>query len=204
MKKLTILGEPPSFPAPRLPGSPARTERGTAAVLALALTVVALFGLAACGYHLLGTGGALPSTVKVVAVLPFEREVPVLQLDQRVTEAMTREMSQRLRVKVQSTKEGADAVLSGVITGFNVAPMSYDAAGRANRYNVTMAAKVRLVDKDGKVLFESLGYRFSEVYERSAFPGSYFSEEVVAYDVVARDFSRALVATIMEAGPGGQ
>ncbi len=164
------------------------------------LAVALLF--TACGYHLLGTGGALPPSVKVVAVLPFERQVPVLQLDQRVTEAVTRELAQRARVKVQSSKEGADAVLTGAITGYGVAPLSYDSAGRANRYQVTMTAKVRLASRDGKVLFESQGYRFSEVYERSSTPGNYISEEVVAYDVVARDFARALVATIMEANPG--
>jgi outer membrane lipopolysaccharide assembly protein LptE/RlpB len=190
-------------PALRLSGSPApagifRTAGPTGAIL-----LFLALGLMACGYHLLGTGGSLLSTVKTVAVLPFEREVPVLQLDQRVTEAVTRELAQRARVKVQSSKDGADAILEGAITGYSVAPLSYDRAGRANRYQVTMSARVRLTNREGKVLFESQAYRFSEVYERTSHPGAYISEEVVAYDVVAIDFARALVATMMEAGPGG-
>jgi outer membrane lipopolysaccharide assembly protein LptE/RlpB len=193
-----------SSPALRLSGSPIRTERGPITILALALTTALALCATACGYHLQGTGGSLPPAVKIIAVLPFERQVPVLQLDQRVTEAVTRELAQRARVKVQSTKDGADAILTGAITGYGVAPLSYDSAGRANRYQVTMSARVRLADRDGKVLFESQGYRFSEVYERTSRPGAYISEEVVAYDVVASDFARALVATILEAGPGDE
>jgi len=189
-----------SSPALRLSGSPARRSKLRALGLSLLFAAILAPGKG-CGYHLQGTGGSLPPAVKIIAVLPFERQVPVLQLDQRVTEAVTRELAQRARVKVQSVKEGADAVLTGAITGYGVAPLSYDSAGRANRYQVTMSARVRLADGDGKVLFESQGYRFTEVYERTSRPGAYISEEVVAYAVVASDFARALVASIMEAGP---
>ena len=149
----------------------------------LLLVVLTFLGLASvgCGYHLLGAGGAFPPAVKTIAVLPFQRQVPVLQLEQRITEAVTRELVQRARVKVQSQKEGADAVLTGAVTGYGVAPISYDAAGRANRYQVNVSARVKLEDADGKVLFESQGYRFSEIYERSSSPQTYVNEEVVAW-----------------------
>ncbi len=178
-------------------------KRAGKALLFLA-AFLCILATAACGYRLLGSAGALPPTVKTIAVMPFERGVPVLQLDQRVTEAVTREVAQRMRVKVQSTKAGADAVLSGAITAYNVAPLSYDAEGRANRYQVNMAASVKLVDSSGKVLFQSPSYRFSQVYERSGSPSSYINQEVVAYDVVARDFARALVASILEGGSDGR
>lgn len=172
----------------------------------LLLVVLTFLGLASvgCGYHLLGAGGAFPPAVKTIAVLPFQRQVPVLQLEQRITEAVTRELVQRTRVKVQSQKEGADAVLTGAVTGYGVAPISYDSAGRANRYQVNVSARVKLEGADGKVLFESQGYRFSEIYERSSDPQTYVNEEVVAYDEVARDFARALVASMLEGNPGGK
>ena len=162
--------------------------------------LAALLVLTACGYHLLGTGGAFPPTVKTVAVIPFERQVPVVKLEQRVTEAVTRELARRVHVRVTSSKEGADAVLTGIITGYSVAPLSFDSAGRANRYQVTMTARVLLVDRDGKKLFDSQGYHFNEVYERSLGPSTYINQEVGAYDVVARDFARALVASMVEGG----
>jgi outer membrane lipopolysaccharide assembly protein LptE/RlpB len=146
----------------------------------------------------MGAAGSLPPTVKTVAVMPFERQVPVLQVEQRITEAVTRELAQRARVKVVSSKEEADAVLSGVVTGYGVLPMSYDADGKANRYQITVSARIRLASRGGGVLFQTPSYKFSEIYERSSSPATYVNYEVVAYDVVARDFARALVASILE------
>ena len=152
-----------------------------------------------CGYKLMGTGGALPQGVKVVAVPPFERQVPVLQLDQRVTEQVRAELARRAKVKVQAEKEGADAVLAGTLTHYSVVPVSYDSQGRANRFQVSMSAKIRLSSASGRILYESEGYRFTQNYERSPSPGTYINEEKVAYDLVARDFARNLIGRLMEA-----
>lgn len=168
-----------------------------AAALALFLLGTAL----GCGYRLLGTGN-LPQGIRTVAVLPFERQVPVVQLDQRVTEAVTQEMARRLKVRVQSDKEGADAVLTGAIRSFHVFPLSYDEAGRANRYQVSLGVKVRLADSRGTVLYESQAFRFTETYARSSSPATFAAEEVVAYEQVARDFARALVSALVEGGGG--
>jgi outer membrane lipopolysaccharide assembly protein LptE/RlpB len=189
-------------PVPRLSGSPARNPRAWGSRLALAAITSAVLLATACGYRLLGAGGSFPPAVKTIAVTPFQRQVPVLQLEQRITEAVTRELVQRAHVRVQSQREGADAVLTGAVTGYGVAPVSYDSAGRANRYQVNVSARVKLEDAGGKVLFESQGYRFSEIYERASSPQTYVNEEVVAYDEVARDFARALVASILEGSPG--
>jgi len=176
-----------------------RTVRASSALLLFAFLTAT-----ACGYHLQGSAGALPPTVKTIAVLPFERQAPVVQVEQRVTEAVTRELAQRARVKVIATRQGADAVLTGAVTGYGILPMSYDMDGRANRYQITISAKIRLADKDGKVLYEAPSYRFSETYQRSALPSTYVNNEVVAYDVVARDFARALIASILEGETGGE
>jgi len=165
------------------------------------LLVLAL--LAACGYHLQGRGATMPPSVKTVAVLPFARQVAVLELDQRVTEAVTREFVQRARVRVQSSREGADAVLEGAVSGFGQVPVSYDpATGRANRIRVAMDARVTLTDSQGKVLYRNEGFHFEEVYDRSSQPGSFIQDEAVSYDVIARDFSRALVSAILEGETG--
>ena len=157
--------------------------------------------LLSCGYHLQGRGGALPPAIKTMAVLPFDRQIPVLELDQRVTEAVTRELVQRARIKVQSTSAGADAVLTGTLTAYAASPVSYDpATGLANRYRVQMVARVTVTDSAGKALFKSDGFMFEELYERSALPSAYISDQVIAYDVIARDFARSLVSAIMEGG----
>lgn len=164
-----------------------------------ALLLAALTLLAACGYRLQGTGGTLPASARTVAVVSFDRKVPVLELDQRVTQAVTREMAQRARVRVQSSPEGADAVLRGAVTGYGQLPVSYDPVdGRANRFRVEMDASVVLTDSAGKVLYRNEGFHFEQVYDRSAPSGTYIQQEAVAYDDIARDFARALVSAILE------
>ena len=151
-----------------------------------------------CGYHLLGSGMGLPKSITTLAVPPFERQVTILELDQRVTEAVRAEIARRAKIRIQAERDGADAVLMGAVTGYSVIPLSYDSTGRANRYQVSMTAKVKLVDSSGKVLYESEGYRFVDNYQRSGNPGSYVNEEQVAYDAVARDFAAGLVGRLME------
>lgn len=153
--------------------------------------------LSSCGYHLLGTGN-LPEGVTSVAIPLFEKEVSLIVLDQRVTEAVRAELARRARVKVSADKEGADAVLVGTITNYSVIPLSYDSDGRANRYNVSIVARVIMKDKDGKEFFKLEGYRIEESYARAGGGTSFASEENVAYDQLARDFARALVGAIFE------
>lgn len=179
-----------------------RTLRSIPNALAASLLLALALSASSCGYKLVGAG-ALPPSVRTVAVLPFQRQVPVLQLDQRVTEAVTREVAQRMRVRVQSSKDGADAVLQGTITGYGVAPLAYDAAGRADRYQITMTAKITFTTAAGEVLFDSPSYRFTQNYARSGSPQSYVNQEVVAFEAVSRDFARALVASVLEGDAHG-
>ncbi len=166
-------------------------------VFSAALLLVLAAALSSCGYHLLGTGN-LPEGVTSFAIPLFEKEVSLIVLDQRVTEAVRAELARRARVRVSAEKEGADAVLFGTITNYSVIPLSYDSDGRANRYNVSIVARVILKDRDGKELFKLEGYRFEESYARAGGGTSYASEENVAYDQLARDFARALVGAIFE------
>ena len=166
-------------------------------VLPAALLFSIFAMLSGCGYHLLGTGG-LPKGISSVAVPLFEKEVSLIVLDQRVTEAVRAELARRARVKVSADREGADAVLNGTITNFSVTPLSYGSDGRANRFRASLVARVILKDRDGKEFFKLEGYRFEESYARASGANSYASEENIAYDQLARDFARALVGAIFE------
>ncbi|MEJ2368873.1 MAG: LptE family protein [Acidobacteriota bacterium] len=157
---------------------------------------------AACGYRLQGTG-SLPPTVKTIAVLPFQKRVPVPELSQRVTEAVTRELARRSKIHVQSVSAGADAILTGSILSYSAVPVGFGSSGRANRFEVRMSARVQLTTQQGKVLFEAKGYRFDQIYEESPVPTNFINPEVVAYDRVANDFARALVSSILESGSAG-
>jgi len=150
-----------------------------------------------CGYHLVGTGG-LQDGIAVLAVPPFEKGENIVVLDQRITEAVRAELSRRTRVKVVSQKEIADAVLNGTISNYSIFPISYGVDGRADKYRVSIVAKVVMKDKEGKEILNMEGYRFEREYSRKSSQNLFLNEENIAIDELSRDFARDLVGTILE------
>ena len=96
-----------------------------------------------CGYTLVGTGAsALPPTVKTVYVPTFVNDTTVVGVEQRLTEAVLRELSARGRLKPAADRAQADAELSGRLTSLSVSPVRFDDAGLAVEYQVTVTASL--------------------------------------------------------------
>ena len=66
------------------------------------LLLLSLLVGAGCGYHLAGTGGpsVIPEHVKIIVVVPFENRTTRPEIEQRVTEEVARELSQRGKYEV--------------------------------------------------------------------------------------------------------
>jgi len=80
------------------------------------------------------------------------------------------------------------------------APLTYDAqTGRVSSAVVTVAMKVTLTDRSGKVLFENLNYSFRQQYQVSREVTSFFEEETPALQRMSQDFARTLVSDVLEA-----
>jgi hypothetical protein len=58
--------------------------------------------------------------------------------------------------------------------------------------------KVRLEDRDHKVLYENDNYVFRQPYEISTDVNSFFQEEGPALDRMSQDFASRLVADVLE------
>jgi outer membrane lipopolysaccharide assembly protein LptE/RlpB len=161
--------------------------------------------LASCGYHLVGRGGALPEGVKSVGVPMFENQTRKAEVEQRFTEQMVEELSTRSDVRILSGAEGADALLRGVITGYETSPVVLTSEGRASRYEVTVTASVRLEDlRESRMLWANDQFVFRRQYEVESdlLPGAgsdvFFDQEIVAIEVVAREFADSVVTAILE------
>jgi len=153
-----------------------------------------------CGYHVAGKSDALPPTVRSIAVPAFTSRTPTYRIETRLTEAVVREFNTRTRYRVTSNPEDADAVLRATVTSAQVAPLTYDSrTGQASTALVTVAVKVTLTARDGKVLFENQNYIFREQYQITRDPSSFFEEEGPALDRLSRDFARTLVSNLLEA-----
>ncbi len=153
-----------------------------------------------CGYTLVGTGAsALPPTVKTVYVPTFVNDTTVVGVEQRLTEAVLRELSARGRLKPAADRAQADAELSGRLTSLSVSPVRFDDAGLAVEYQVTVTASLTLVEKaTEKPLFTEPSFVFRQPYTVPGSSRSYYDREREAIEALARPFAQSLVTTILE------
>jgi len=108
-----------------------------------------LLSLASCGYRFAGQGTRLPDPIKTIAIPIFENNTSEPNLEIPVTQAVVEKFQHDGRLDVVPSA-GADSVLSGVVTGYSLEPMAFDAANRATQYRVKLAVKIRFADKVGQ------------------------------------------------------
>jgi outer membrane lipopolysaccharide assembly protein LptE/RlpB len=165
----------------------------------LALLAAALVAATGCGYRLAGRNQLLPPTVKVIGVPPFENKTRRPEIEQRITEQVTATFIQRGGYRTTATEAGADAVLRGQVTGYDVTPVSVGPDGRANRYEVVITASVELdAVPGGEVLFRSSHFMFKKQYDVQGNVVNFFDQEIVAIEQIARDFAQSVVTSILE------
>ncbi len=158
-----------------------------------------LLAATGCGYTLVGKGSSLPESVRVVQFTTLENQTPRVQIEQRFSEAIAHELASRGRFKVQSGADGANAVLAGAVTAFDLYPVSFNAQGVATDYQVRVTARVSLKSlPDEKPIWENPAYTFRDNYEFSATAASYVDRENDAIDRVAVRFAQALVTSMLE------
>ncbi|HBR56961.1 MAG TPA: hypothetical protein DEA22_05760 [Blastocatellia bacterium] len=147
------------------------------------------------------TSSGLPKHIKTVAVPAFQFEAKGLRyrVETRFTEAVSKEVIRRSNgLKVQGTREGADAVIEGTIRDFGFAGVILDREGRARVYEVTIVAAVTIRDlKQNRVLFDNQNFTFRDSFEFSEDPRSFFNEEDPAVERMARAFAESAVSAFI-------
>lgn len=147
------------------------------------------------------TNSGLPKDIKTIAVPAFQFEARGLRyrVETRFTEAVTKEIIRRGRgLKVQGTREGADAVVEGMIRDFNFSGVLLDREGRARVYEVTITSAVTVRDlRTNQILYDNQNYIFRDSFEFSEDPRSFFNEEDPAVERMARAFAESVVSTIV-------
>src|SRR5215218_2502639 len=163
------------------------------------LMLVFVSGFAECYKPV--TKNQLPSRFKTVAVPAFQMESQALRykIESRFTDAVMRELVHRGRgLRVQGQREGADAVIEGVIKSFNFAGVLLDDKGRARIFEVTITAAVTVRDQTtNRVLYDNQDYVFRGEFEFTDDPRSFFNEEDPAVERLSRSFAESLVSTLV-------
>ena len=166
-----------------------------AVLLAVAVPLIA----AACGYRLAGRNQLLPPSVKVIAIPPFENQTRRPEIEQRITEKVTETFIRRGGYRATASETGADALLKGEVTGYDITPVSVGAEGRATRYEVVITASVELRKvPEGEVLFRSSHFVFKKQYDVSGSGLTFFDQEITAITEIAQDFAESVVTSILE------
>jgi outer membrane lipopolysaccharide assembly protein LptE/RlpB len=165
-----------------------------APIFLTALAALAIFA-SGCGYHLQGAG-TIPA--RDIYLQPFVNRTDKLDLAVVMTAAVREELAHRARGPQPDSPAGAGAILSGEITYYGVTQVTLDPRGQANRYEVTVTARVKLVGKDGKELYQNERFLHREVYERPEAIQNFYDQEPQARQALAAAFAKDLMDTIAE------
>jgi hypothetical protein len=164
-----------------------------------ALWLGLLFLASGCGYRLAGKATAIPANIDSVAIPIFNNQTTKYRLEQRLTSAVVDEFVARTRYRIVPDASQAKAVLTGQVTEFTSTPVIF-AGGAGATFLVTVRMRVSMKDTTThKLLFENNNFFFREEFEISRGSKEFFPEEGPAMDRLAREFSRTLVSTILEA-----
>jgi outer membrane lipopolysaccharide assembly protein LptE/RlpB len=162
--------------------------------IALALAVTG------CGYHAGPQAtSVLPKTIHTIAIPQFTNVSVQYKLASYMSEAVTREFITRTRYAVVADPTQADATLQGAIVNLTSgATVSDPTTGRGAGAQITVQVQVKLVAKDGKVLFQRPNFQFQDRYEISIAPGQYIDESQAAMSRLSRDLARDVVSAVLE------
>lgn len=192
-------------------GGPAQTLAFWQARLAFSLpglvfSLVALAG-AACGYSLAGRGAFLPPHIKTIGIPTFENRSDRVEVEKLLTDKVVEELTSRGKYIVRPEATGVDAVLSGTVVAFTVAPVAFGEAGaqpqgvnQASRYSVVVRARVDFKDLvQNKTLWSDSNFSFRDEYEIGENPEEFFDQESLSLQRLAQEFAKSLVSRILEA-----
>ena len=175
-------------------------------VLCLCAALCVALASSGCGYALAGRGSFLPTYIHTVGVPVLENHSTFFQVEQVLTEKIRNEFIGRGKYAVVPTEQGADAVVSGEITGISVQPVGFTDQQLASRYLFTLTMRVRFTDaRTSEVLWADDALTFRGEYElqtsgATAIEGaSFLDQQRGAFDRIGDDVARSVVTAISEA-----
>lgn len=175
-----------------------RAQSPRSLVVPAAALALAALALAGCGYALVGRGNALPPDIKNVYIKPIENRTGHQRVDQAVTLAIGDEMVKRHRFTLTTSRQGADAELSGAVVGFGATPVTFDSSGRATSYELSLTASIvfKRTDDD-TIIWQNNNYNFRQTFPLTA-TNAFVDLEYSAIDQAAKAFAQTLVSDLLE------
>jgi len=162
--------------------------------LAFPLLLLLLTG---CGYRLAARKGDVGKG-RTIAVPTFANKSTGYRIEQRVSEAIRRELVRQTHYTVTSA-ETADVVVTGEVLNYsNTSPSVFAPSGRASQYVIAMDLKIQATETaTGKVLFRNDLMTFRDSFQLSQSPAEFVPEDPAAIDRFTARFASSFVASLV-------
>ena len=149
---------------------------------------------AACGYNLVGYGGQFPAGVQSLAVPIFENNTRDLEIARSLTNHFVRELLATGKIKVVPLEE-ADAEVRGVVTRYEIEPITFDAERNATENRLVVSTDISLVLKgDAEPVFSERGVTRFQEYPVSEDLAVDQKEQDRARQDVSRELSQKVIS----------
>jgi outer membrane lipopolysaccharide assembly protein LptE/RlpB len=162
----------------------------------LALAGAAALLCSACGYNLVGYGGQFPAGVESLAVPIFENRTKDLEIARTLTNHFVRELLATGKIRVVPLEE-ADAEVRGIVTRYEIEPITFDAQRNATENRLLVSADISLVLKgDTEPVFSKTGVTRFEEYPVSEDLAVDQKEQDLARKNVSRELSQTIISVM--------
>jgi outer membrane lipopolysaccharide assembly protein LptE/RlpB len=167
--------------------------------LAIAAALACSLTASGCGYRVAGRTNTLPAEAQTIAIPAFTNQTTTYRIEQILTQSVVHEFIARTKYRVLPEENGAALVLHGQVTGLAAGAVGFDpVSGVTTTVLVTVTARVQLLDRAGKTLYQNNNLIFREPYQISENPNLFFQEESPALGRMSRDFGDQVVSDILE------
>ncbi|MGH7784783.1 MAG: LPS assembly lipoprotein LptE, partial [Candidatus Binatia bacterium] len=124
--------------------------------------------VSACGYQFSSRSDAFPKDIRTVYVEPFINRTRDVGLDKELTSALRSEFYRRGDLRVVDQIDQADAIITGVVRGFESHVASVNRKDEVLQYETAMTVDASLRRREpNEILWRTQGSRFSEVHSGS-------------------------------------
>ena len=188
----------------RNPSSPDTLRRPWPASILVSLVALVALVLTGCGYSLVGKTTNIPADVQEVYVETLINATPRQQVEQILTQAILEELVTRRAFTLVDSAADADAQLTGKVMSVALRPVSFDAQGLADNFEVVINADMRFerttrgAETEPEIIWQNSRYVFREDYPIDVGETvNYLERETEAIEETASNFAKTLVTDLL-------
>jgi hypothetical protein len=161
------------------------------------LVLLLLLLLPSCGYRLAARKGG-SGEGRTIAVPTFANRTTGYRIEQKISEAIRKELVRKTRYHV-TTENAGDVVVAGEVLGYsNTSPTVFNEQARASQYAIAVTLKIVVTDtSSGKVLFRNDAWDYRDSFQLSSNAADFVPEDPAAVARLADRVAASLVASLM-------